>query len=161
MSKPRSAQNDNNPTSKRNGHRGWLIFNVSTDQVVRCIPSPFSAEKLAAYPNPLHWPTYGDLTGAKALVSAVMDKDARSIERMAANFPEHDFGLGEWGKELKRELVRETAQKRRILRQRTLPNGRKLCLEVVTDTDSGKRRIVGSFYRGRTRLAEKTIRQEA
>lgn len=161
MSKPRSTQNDNNPTSKRIGHRGWLIFNVSTDQVVRCIPSPFSAEKLAVYPNPLHWPNYNDLTGAKALVSAVMDRDALAIDRMAAMFPEHDFGLGEWGKELKRALVRETAQKRKVIKQKLLPNGRKLCLEVVTDTDSGKRRIVGSFYRGRTRLSEKTIRQEA
>lgn len=159
MNKPRN-QNEQNPTSKRIGHRGWLIMNVSTDQVVRCVPSPFSTAKLAAYPSPLHWPTYGDLTGAKALVSAVMDRDAKTLERLAALYPEHDFGLGEWGKELKRELVRETAQKRTVMRKKMLPNGRMLCLEVVTDTDSGKRRIVGSFYRGRTRLAEKTLAQE-
>lgn len=161
MNKPRSTQNDANPTSKRIGHRGWLIFNVSTDQVVRCIPSPFSSKKLAEYPSPLHWPNYNDLTGAKALVSAVMDRDAMALERMASMFPEFDFGLGEWGKELKRQLVKETAQRRKIIKQKLLPHGRKLCLELVTDTDSGKRRLVGAFYRGRTRLSEKTIRSEA
>ncbi len=143
------------------GHRGWLIVNMSMDNVVKCSPAPFSNGKLSAYPQPLIWPVYGDLVGGKALVEAVMTKDIATLIQMEKQFPEYDLGLGEWGKQLKAGFIAETAKKRKILRSRLFPNGRKLCLELVTDTDSGNRSLVASFYRGRTRITEKTIAADA
>lgn len=141
----------------RCGYRGWTIGNIHTDGVVKCWHSPFSSAKLATYPQPVYWPRLGDFHGAKALVDAIMDKDIVAIDRLGAQFPEHDFGCGEWGKNLKAEYVRQTGLKRKILKKRELANGRTLTLELVTDADTGQRRITSAFYRGRTRLAEKTV----
>lgn len=137
------------------GHRGWLIRNVGTENIIRCFPSPFAKSKLAQYPSPLIWPRYGDLQGGVALVDAVMNKDVAALRNLMAMEPDYDLGLGEWGKRLFAEAVAETAKSRRILRQRIFPNGRRLTLELVTDGDTGHRQIVAAFYRGRTRITEK------
>lgn len=144
----------------RQGYRGWTLGNVHTDGITKCWHSAYSAPKLSAFPTPLHWPRIGDFNGAKALVDAVMDRDIVAIERLGAQFPEYDLGLGEWGKALKMEYVRQSGMSRKILRKRIFPNGRMLTLECVTNGDTGKRSIVSAFYRGRTRLAEKTLSQE-
>lgn len=143
------------------GHRGWLIVNMSMDNVVKCAPAPFCREKLSEFPHPLIWPRYGDLVGGKALVEAVMSKDVAALMRMEKQWPDYDLGLGEWFKKLKSDYVAETAKKRKVLRQRLFPNARRLTVELVTDTDRGTRSIVACFYRGRTRLTEKTLVADA
>ncbi len=142
------------------GHRGWLIRNVPSEDIVRCQPSPYSKNKLAAYPQPLIWPRLGDLKGGMALVEAVMTKDLPALEAMQAQWPEVDLGLGEWYQELRKAYVAASAKSRKVLKQRTLPNGRRLALELVTDTDTGTRQLVASFYRGRTRIKEKVLHMD-
>ena len=144
----------------RTGYRGWTLGNVHTDGVVKCWHSKYSAAKLSMYPSPLVWPRLGDFNGAKALVDAVMNRDIVAVERLGSQFPEYDLGLGEWGKQLKTAYVAESANARRIIKKRLLPNGRLLTLECVTNGDTGKRSLVACFYRGRTRLSEKTFAQE-
>lgn len=156
MNAGESLQKRNTPL----GHRGWLVMNVPSEDIVRCRPSPFAKAKLADYPQPLIWPRYGDLNGGKALVEAVMTKDLPALERMQAQFPDMDLGLGEWYQNLRKEFVAASALTRKTLKERFLPNGRRLVLELVTDTDTGHRQIAASFYRGRTRLTSKVLSED-
>ncbi len=142
------------------GHRGWVIQNVPTEDIVRCRPSTYAKNTLTAYPQPLIWPRFGDLAGGRALVEAVMTKDLPALERMCAAFPDFDLGLGEWYDQLKKDFVAASAKKRTTLKERTLPNGRRLTLELVVDSDTGHRQIVASFYRGRTRLTTKVLKED-
>lgn len=142
------------------GHRGWLIRNVPSEDIVRCQPSPYSKAKLAAYPQPLIWPRLGDLKGGMALVEAVMTKDLPALEAMQAQWPEVDLGLGDWYQQLRKDFVAASAKSRTVLKERWLPNGRRLALELVTDGDTGSRQLVASFYRGRTRLTEKVLKSD-
>lgn len=145
---------------KQVGHRGWLCVNAGIENVVKCQPSPYAKAKLAQYPSPLIWPVYGDLNGAVALVEAVMTRDAQALRKLQNMHPDYDFGLGEWGKQLFADVVAESAKTRRTLKQRVYPNARRLAVELVTDTDTGHRQIVASFYRGRTRVTEQVLKED-
>jgi hypothetical protein len=138
-------------------HRGWMMFALSIEHVMKVCPSAFGKKKLMEFPSEFYWPVFGDWDGTKLLIDAVLARDVVAIERLNAKFPEFDFQLGEWFERLKAEHEQERAVVVRTLKSRSLGIGRTHRIELETHRTTGQRSLVESVYRGSTRVARKVL----
>lgn len=148
--------------SGRVGYRGYLLVHLMVEDVIAATYNPVTGKSLATkgYPTKFIWPEPDDFDGAKALVDAVLSRDAIAIGRFMARFPDVDFQLGDWWDQLRAEVVKEHRHQRTLLREREIRPGVHMGLEVLKDRDTGLRTLQAFFRRGTLRTGIKPLFRE-
>ena len=157
-----SAGNAHSARAMRCGYRGWLVTPLVIDEQVKCEVSRLEniARKLARYPQPLFWPVAGDVDGAKLMLDAVLAEDVARLKTLHARHAEHVFGWedSQWWDTLQKAHEAVLRIQIRTLRTHALAEGRTLRIELETDSQSGRRAVVASVYRGRGTTATRSVR---
>jgi hypothetical protein len=122
---------------RRAGHRGWTVDNCAIPRHVKAFHGGFakSAGSLKAFPEPLIWPTFNDLDGAKLMIDAVMGSDFDMLRELKADFPAHTFGFEVWMQGKIAEGVPGAGSRDRVLRTVALPRGFSLDMVLVQKPD--------------------------
>jgi hypothetical protein len=128
----------------RVGHRGWMIAPYDRTMSLTAWPTGFAKRSrwgMKACPKVLHWPDIDDVQGCKECVDAVLNRDQKVLDTIAARFPDVRIGFEDFLQKLRRG--ESTGCYARLLCAKALPRGNTLYIELIVK--SRYKYIVGTI----------------